>query len=586
MKKFSKICLALFLLVVPPAFSQTYFRLIEHPLSSYYQRIACFPDGSVLVADHIQNAPKNEFYLAKFDACGELVWAKYYPDNGEKLLFDAIEINESGDIFIMGTEIKGTFETLFLMKLNANGDVERYRHFPGEWLEIFTYSMSWRDGKIMVSGLLFYPGNVRKGHIAVFDENLQPLWSRQYEPFDAYGESILTSDGGVLNFWGGLLIKTNSQGQVQWSKNISSNFSPTLSRPIETADGYVFDVYENGFSSLFRINKNGGLDWQTAKFPASYSRVDVFSQLPDGEVLLVYSCPDASGSVPCQLRVTPAGKIHQQNRLQVAYPLNTGFVYHRLDDSGVVHVFGNAQMNFNSPDNKMDFLAQFPLDGPTGECLNWEPFEETAPNDVPVTISLTTVSVSDAPLNVLDQPIPLLQDLNLVTNEICELSAISAIVRSDTLLPCHENWPVSLPDTKYVWEDGFPTSARSLTVPGTYRANKITCQDTLILEFNLEKKMCGCDVFLPNAISPNGDGLNDELRPYSNCTILEWKIAVYDRWGGRVFESDDQNLFWDGNRKGKTLTQGVYVAKINYKLVDRFGEEQAGELVQDFTVTK
>ncbi len=177
-------------------------------------------------------------------------------------------------------------------------------------------------------------------------------------------------------------------------------------------------------------------------------------------------------------------------------------------------------------------------------------------------------------------------DLDLVANEICTLSTIVAITRSDTLLPCEENWSVSLPDTKYVWEDGFPTSARSLTVPGTYRANKIACQDTLILEFHLEKQLCGCDVFLPNAISPNGDGLNDELRPFSNCAISEWRIAVYDRWGGRVFESDDQNQFWEGNRKGKSLTQGVYIAKINYKLVDRFGEEQAGELVQDFTVIK
>jgi gliding motility-associated-like protein len=308
--------------------------------------------------------------------------------------------------------------------------------------------------------------------------------------------------------------------------------------------------------------------------------------LPGGDVLLVYSCPDVSGSVPCQLRVTAAGKIHQQKRLQVAYPLNTGFVYHRLDDNGVVHVFGNAQMNFNLPDNNTDFLAQFPLDGPTGTCLIWEPFEETAPNDIPVTLASATVTESNAPLNVLVRPIPLLQDFDLVAIEICSLSNIVAITRSDTLLPCEENWSVSLPDNRYVWEDGFPTSARSLTVPGTYRANKIACQDTLILEFHLEKQLCGCDVFLPNAISPNGDGLNDELRPFSNCAISEWKIAVYDRWGGRVFESDDQNQFWDGNTKGKTLTQGVYVAKINYKLVDRFGVVQAGELVQDFTVTK
>jgi len=56
---------------------------------------------------------------------------------------------------------------------------------------------------------------------------------------------------------------------------------------------------------------------------------------------------------------------------------------------------------------------------------------------------------------------------------------------------------------------------------------------------------------VPNAFTPNGDGLNDEFR-IMNAGILElMEFKIYNRWGELVFETNDITKGWDGTFKGK-----------------------------------
>ena len=65
----------------------------------------------------------------------------------------------------------------------------------------------------------------------------------------------------------------------------------------------------------------------------------------------------------------------------------------------------------------------------------------------------------------------------------------------------------------------------------------------------------GC--FLPNTFTPNGDGLNDVLLA-SECSIISFNLLIFDRWGGKIFESNDINMGWDGTFKGELLPEGYY----------------------------
>ena len=74
---------------------------------------------------------------------------------------------------------------------------------------------------------------------------------------------------------------------------------------------------------------------------------------------------------------------------------------------------------------------------------------------------------------------------------------------------------------------------------------------------------------MPNAFSPNGDGLNDVYRAKSGYrSIVEFHAAIFNRWGHKLYEWDDPAGGWDGKYKGKDVAQGVYFVLVKAKGAD------------------
>ncbi|MRG46730.1 T9SS type B sorting domain-containing protein [Chitinophaga sp. SYP-B3965] len=67
----------------------------------------------------------------------------------------------------------------------------------------------------------------------------------------------------------------------------------------------------------------------------------------------------------------------------------------------------------------------------------------------------------------------------------------------------------------------------------------------------------GNAIFVPNAFTPNADGLNDVLLVYGT-TIATMEIRIFNQWGQLVFESKDKGRGWDGTMSGKKQPVGVY----------------------------
>ena len=65
------------------------------------------------------------------------------------------------------------------------------------------------------------------------------------------------------------------------------------------------------------------------------------------------------------------------------------------------------------------------------------------------------------------------------------------------------------------------------------------------------------DVFVPSAFTPNQDGENEVLYVYGRF-IKELYFAVYNRWGEKVFETEDQSIGWDGNYKNLPVQNAVF----------------------------
>jgi gliding motility-associated-like protein len=84
-------------------------------------------------------------------------------------------------------------------------------------------------------------------------------------------------------------------------------------------------------------------------------------------------------------------------------------------------------------------------------------------------------------------------------------------------------------------------------------------------------------LYIPNAFSPNGDGLNDVLLVYG-AIVREIHFMVFNQWGEKVFESNTQSSGWDGAFKGKGQPSGVYIYVCKLKLLDGSEIERKGSV--------
>nr|MBA3901738.1 gliding motility-associated C-terminal domain-containing protein [Bacteroidota bacterium] len=73
-----------------------------------------------------------------------------------------------------------------------------------------------------------------------------------------------------------------------------------------------------------------------------------------------------------------------------------------------------------------------------------------------------------------------------------------------------------------------------------------------------------CLMFIPNAFTPNNDGLNDFFGLVSDSPSLEvLSFEIYNRWGERIYESNTAKG-WDGSHNGKDCQTDVYIYKLKY----------------------
>jgi gliding motility-associated-like protein len=73
----------------------------------------------------------------------------------------------------------------------------------------------------------------------------------------------------------------------------------------------------------------------------------------------------------------------------------------------------------------------------------------------------------------------------------------------------------------------------------------------------------GPTYYLPNAFSPNGDGLNDVFRPTPVGIVKTNWFRIFNRYGELMFETRENRKGWDGTYKGKKQDQGTYVWSIS-----------------------
>ncbi|NJN77014.1 MAG: T9SS type B sorting domain-containing protein [Saprospiraceae bacterium] len=223
--------------------------------------------------------------------------------------------------------------------------------------------------------------------------------------------------------------------------------------------------------------------------------------------------------------------------------------------------------------NGVQYQWQDGSTNPTFRVINAGNYSVTITNSDGCTIDYSTiVSVQNLPENALYLP-------------------------TDTIM-CEGN-PITLNATTefatdYIWQGESAFYAQNLphdstfivTYPGFYNVNIANYCGSFTQFIEVAEEDCGCYPYIPNAFTPNNDGRNDDFQIYANCILQDFEMNIYDRYGGRVFISNNIDDKWDGTTRGQKVHNGVYVWTITFRAENAKGEIESRTMSGDVTVIR
>jgi hypothetical protein len=132
------------------------------------------------------------------------------------------------------------------------------------------------------------------------------------------------------------------------------------------------------------------------------------------------------------------------------------------------------------------------------------------------------------------------------------------------------------PSSSYLWSTGQTTSNITVTSPNIYWVkvtNQYSCinADTLIVH----PELSAFNFVLPNIVTPNNDGINDFI-DFGKYQFSSLQLDIYNRWGLKVFESNNPNCIWR-----PTEDDGTYYYVIQYTI--NCGTETQNKTLKGFT---
>lgn len=116
---------------------------------------------------------------------------------------------------------------------------------------------------------------------------------------------------------------------------------------------------------------------------------------------------------------------------------------------------------------------------------------------------------------------------------------------------------------------GSPTPSHTYSQQGKYTVTLVAtsdmgCSDTIFKTVSVELET---DLFLPNAFTPNNDGLNDVFR-LRGSQIESSSMIIVSQWGNVIYRNDDARKGWDGTVSGRYVENATYTYMVKVKKRD------------------
>jgi|GEM_PF-6644208 len=461
--------------------------------------------GTLEVGDTTINplpARDDQNFIAKFSRDGDLLWIRILDLDGAVYL-GPVTIDRDDNIFAVYMTVDGNDRFLAIQKYNPDG------------LLLAEQALSeTTDGRhILPTGIVITSGGeplinlIGSGDLRISDQEF---------PHD---------DG---EYWSAL-TKLSADLDPEWTKIIFTAYV----EPYTTGTGFAIDAANNIYITsamnkvvLQKLDKDGEFQWGV-----SYN-----GNVQD--VIWTYG-----------ITVDPAGSVYLCGSVNNNFELD-GVAVSTTFDNSVAYVMkfdriGQAQWVKQSNHGFNDglFFVQSPSGSIyfSGHCAGRTYFDAISLPDEKYGSDIFVTKLSD--------PTFVTPSIRLGDNiELC----------SGDVFTFHANGFIS-----YEWSDGSNDSTFVANKPGEYfvramdyRGNQVT--DTVKVSLCLDES-------IPNVITPNGDGLNQNFVIEGLDLSRSNELLIYDRWGKKIFETHSYQNDWDGQEH----TAGIYFYRFKKATGDR-----------------
>ena len=224
-------------------------------------------------------------------------------------------------------------------------------------------------------------------------------------------------------------------------------------------------------------------------------------------------------------------------------------IYSALGNTGVIWTFGDSS---EAVVNENPVTHSFAGTGPTSVTV--EALYRACP-DTSATLSIYVI------------PYP---SINLGPDtSICPGS--SMIILTDPHYPESSG-------ASWLWNTGQTSASIEVVQPGVYYATVSVggcpATDSVVV-------LNDCYLDIPNAFSPNGDGVNDYFFPRQllSKSVTDFHMSIFNRWGELIFETSNlDGIGWDGKFNGVMQPEGVFIYVIDANFKDGEKEHRQGNI--------
>lgn len=462
--------------------------------------------------------------------------------------------------------------------------------------------------------------------LTCIDKSGNILWAKKYQECYTYGYSIVTSADEVLVKHGNDVFLANSQGNTKWSVNLPQSYHAPA--PVEV-DDYRFVFARNLPNGKFRLfcisGANGNVEWETAEYQGFTWKL---MQTSDDHILAFGTVGSSFGlfqfdflgnmwqavqfkSSPgmnayslsavelCDRSILVAGSsggaVNELSIQKISPELRSYCTDSIFNDQEFVTPIQASPVSVGATDleivtESIGIPSRFIDINPIAICENNAFSLNLGPDTILCQGTAYTLKIPDLH-PCLEQKINWSTGDTGNTVTIHEngtywaISVYGTLSDTDTVTVLFEQDHIPLdpfyaicednnegilldagPFKSFRWEPAGDTSRFFLVQkPGTYTASAKTFGSCILYHSFTVGDACEPLLYVPNAFSPNDDGLNDEFRPVFRHEVSEYRLQLFNRWGEKIFESHNISQGWRGEQDFSYSPPGSYIWHITYR---------------------